>query len=240
MCGRYTLHTEKEVLARRFALDPGSLDALGDWQPRYNIAPSQPVLALVERDGRRSPRWLRWGLIPHWSPPAAEPAGWINARAETAATRPAFRDAFARRRCLILADGFYEWQAALGASRRKTPHWIARRDGQPFAMAGLWSRWRPLDREPVASCAIVTTPANAAVRALHDRMPAILRPGAEAPWLSSALDGKLAELAALLEPIGAEELFARPVSIAVNSTDNEGPALIEPAAEPQLGLFSER
>jgi putative SOS response-associated peptidase YedK len=237
MCGRYTLHTEKEALARRFALDAAELDALGPWIPRYNIAPTQPVLALVERGGRRRALQLRWGLIPHWTAPGELPPGWINARAETAATRPAFRDAFAHARCLVLASGFYEWQPARGASRRKQPHWIARRDAQPFAMAGLWARWRPTAGVPIESCAILTTAANAAVREIHGRMPVILRASAEGAWLSSALDGRPDELSALLEAVPAAELFARPVATAVNSAKNDGPGLIEPSDDPQLGFM---
>src|SRR5262245_15579603 len=111
MCGRYTLHTEKEALARRFALELAELDALGDWVPRYNVAPTQPVLALIERQGKVHAVSLRWGLVPHWTAEHAPLPSWINARVETAATRPAFREAFARHRCLIPASGFYEWQA---------------------------------------------------------------------------------------------------------------------------------
>src|SRR5262245_9344099 len=140
MCGRYTLHTEKEALARRFALDPAELEVQGAYAPRYNVAPTQPVLALVEREGRLRALQLRWGLVPHWTAADAPLPSWINARAESAATRPAFRDAFARHRCLIPASGFYEWEAARGAGRRRIPHWIARRDGEPFAMAGIWAR----------------------------------------------------------------------------------------------------
>jgi putative SOS response-associated peptidase YedK len=231
MCGRYTLHTEKEALARRFEIDPAELDALGEWRPRYNIAPTQYVLALVERGGRRRARLLRWGLVPHWTLPHAPLPNWINARAEQAATRPAFREAFARWRCLVLASGFYEWQGTRG---RRTPHWIARRDGQPFAMAGLWARWHAPDGTRLESCAIVTTDSNALVRGIHARMPVILRASAEADWLSHALDGQTRRLQALLEPVGADELFARAVSARVNSAEHDGPHLIEPAADPQL------
>jgi putative SOS response-associated peptidase YedK len=237
MCGRYTLHTEKEALARRFELEAAELAEAGEYAPRYNVAPTQPVLALVERQGKRRAVQLRWGLIPHWTAADAPLPSWINARAETVATRPAFREAFARRRCLIPASGFYEWQAARGASRRKIPHWIARRDARPLAMAGVWARWRSPAGETIESCAIITTSANSAVREIHERMPVILREPAEAAWLSSALDGKLNELAALLEPVSADELFARPVSLAVNSAKHDGPELIELSNDPQLGFM---
>jgi putative SOS response-associated peptidase YedK len=237
MCGRYTLHTEKEALARRFALEASELDALGDWQPRYNIAPTQGVLAVALRGGRRRALLLRWGLVPYWTAPGAALPHWINARAETLARRPAFREAFARRRCLIPASGFYEWQAPRGASRRKTPHWIARRDGRPFAMAGLWERWHPPGGATLESCAIVTTAAGPCVREIHARMPVILRESAEHAWLSHELDGELPELEALLEPLPDDELVARPVSTAVNSALREGPELIERSDGPQLGFL---
>jgi putative SOS response-associated peptidase YedK len=237
MCGRYTLHTEKEALARRFALEAAELEAPGTYVPRYNVAPTQPLLALVEREGRIRAVHLRWGLVPHWTAADAPLPSWINARAESAAARPAFRDAFARQRCLIPASGFYEWETARGASRHRIPHWIARRDGQPFAMAGIWARWRPPAGPALESCAILTTAANAAVASIHDRMPVILRETAERAWLSSALDGKLAELAALLEPIAAGDLVTRPVSPAVNSAKRDAPELIERWDDPQLGFM---
>jgi len=237
MCGRYTLHTEKEALAKRFALEVSALDALGEWTPRYNIAPTQPVLAIVLRDGRHEPRLLRWGLVPHWTRPGDPLPQWINARAESLATRAAFRDSFAQRRCLLPASGFYEWEAPRGPSHRKLPHFIARADQQPFAMAGIWARWRTPDGSALESCAIVTREARGRVREIHARQPAILVGPAESAWLSPALDGRLAELAALLAPVADDELVARPVSSAVNSARNDGPALIEPSDDPQLGFL---
>ena len=140
MCGRYTLHTEKELLARRFEVD---LDGLGPLAPRYNVTPTQPVLTVRAADGKRFAESMHWGLIPHWTQDRAKLPPMINARCETVATRPAYRDPFRARRCLILADGFYEWQPAVGLGRRKIPHWISLPDREPFAMAGLWDEWRP-------------------------------------------------------------------------------------------------
>jgi putative SOS response-associated peptidase YedK len=237
MCGRYTLHTEKEALAKRFALDPSELDALGEWKPRYNIAPTQPVLAIVERDDRRQPRLMRWGLVPHWTAPEEPLPQWINARAETLATRAAFRHAFAQRRCLLLASGFYEWEAARGARRRKIPYFISRRDSQPFAMAGIWARWRSPDGSALESCAIVTGEARGVVREIHARQPVILPEAAESAWLSHALDGRPDELTALLAAISSEDLVALPVSSAVNSAKQDGPELIERSDDPQLGFL---
>ncbi len=183
---------------------------------------------------------MRWGLIPFWAKDEAKLPQMINARVESVATRPAYRESFRRRRCLILADGFYEWQRGLGRGKRKIPHWIFREDGGPFAMAGIWAVWRrqDLERTWVRSCAIITADANAAVSKLHDRMPVILPPDAESAWLDPALDGNTAELTKLLVPVGAEELRSRPVSVLVNSAGNDSPHLIEFCDEdPQLGFF---
>ena len=136
MCGRYTLHTEKELLARRFELEA---EELAELKQRYNVAPTDPVPVVHLREGVRRADFMRWGLIPHWAKPGEKRAPLINARAETAATTPAFRDAFKRHRCLVLADGFYEWQKPNGPARRRMPHWISLASGEPFAMAGLWA-----------------------------------------------------------------------------------------------------
>ena len=234
MCGRYTLYTEKEVLARRFEVD------IAELSPSYNVAPTQSVISVtVEKEARRAGA-MRWGLIPFWAKDETKLPQMINARVESVATRPAYRDAFRRRRCLILADGFYEWQRGLGAGKRKIPHWISREDGGPFAMAGIWSVWRraDLERTWVRSCAILTAAANAAVAELHDRMPIILSPEAESAWLDPALDGDAAELTQLLVPVAPERLQSRPVSTRVNSAANDDPSLIEFCDEdPQLGFF---
>lgn len=237
MCGRFTLHTPREVLSRRFEVD---LAEDLELRARYNIAPTERVLAVrVASDGRRRAELLRWGLVPAWAHRLDELPGMINARAETAATRPAYRDSFRSRRCLILADGFYEWKPS-PAGGPKTPYWISLASGEPFAMAGLWAIWQRrddlFDREPLRSCSILTTASNPLVGPIHERMPVILHPEAESSWLDHALDGRTAELRDLLVPVPAEALRARPVSFAVNSTRNDGPHLIRETDDPRAGF----
>ncbi|HEX7119301.1 MAG TPA: SOS response-associated peptidase [Longimicrobiales bacterium] len=220
MCGRYTMASPEEWIREEFDL----FELPPDYRPRYNIAPSQDVLAIVRAgDGLRA-GWLRWGLVPFWAKDAAIGSRMINARAETVATKPAFRDAFRRRRCLIVADGFYEWQKA-GAAR--VPMWIHRASRRPFAFAGLWDRWQPPDGEPVVSCTIVTTGANDALRSIHERMPVILPPAARATWLDPAAEPDA--LAALLRPYAGDDLEAHAVSTLVNSPKNDIPECIAPA-----------
>ncbi|HTO54990.1 MAG TPA: SOS response-associated peptidase [Myxococcota bacterium] len=237
MCGRYTLHTEKEALAKRFEFDPA---ALAPQPARYNIAPTQNVLVLVNSGGGREPRLMRWGLVPPYAKEIGEQSLLVNARAETLAEKSAFRDALRAQRCLVLADGFYEWQAG-GARNRRVPHWIARGDHEPFAMAGLYAEWRRRDEllgEILLSCAIVTTQANAAIAKLHDRMPVILQRSAEGAWIDPELNGETETLLALLEPVGPEALESRPVSRRVNSVKNDDPSLIAlDDSEPSLGFF---
>ena len=238
MCGRYTLHTEKEALAERFGFDPAELAAL---RPRYNVAPTDPVLAVLLRDGVRHATLLRWGLVPYFAKAIKALPLMINARVEGVAKNAAFRDALREKRCLIPADGFYEWQKAGPLGKRKVPHFIGLESGAPFAMAGLWSRWRPkgeLVAEPLYSCTILTAPANATVAPLHDRMPVILSRDAEARWLDPALDGQVDALLALLQSLPASALEAHPVSIKVNSVRNDDPSLLAPSSDdPQLGFF---
>lgn len=233
MCGRFTLHSPRDFIGPRFGVDLASVAELA---PRYNIAPTQPVLAVRVRDGERQAQMLRWGLIPHWAKPDAKLPLMINARRETLRERPAYRDAFRSHRCLIAADGFYEWRANDGRTTPKTPYFLHRADDQPFAFAGLWAHWRRGD-EPVTSCAIVTAPANAAVSPVHDRMPVILPREHEEAWLDPDLHDPDA-LDALLEPVGPEQLERRVVSALVNSVDHDGPRLIEPAPDPAPSLFS--
>jgi putative SOS response-associated peptidase YedK len=221
MCGRFTLATpDPAQLRARFPVGE-SLEI----RRRYNVAPGDDVLAVVARDDGPQGALLRWGLVPHW---AREPGGLgvktINARAETVAERPAYRDAFARSRCLVVADGFYEWSEG-------TPHWITRSDGAPFAFAGLWAAWRPApDVEPLRSCAIVTTTATDGLRALHDRMPVILAPADEAAWIDPATPAD--RLHALLR--GFEDTAHRPVSRAVNDARHDEPDCLGPPEQAAL------
>lgn len=231
MCGRFTLHTEREALARRFRIDLEGLESPG---PRYNVAPTQSVLTVTVRDEVRTATFMRWGLIPHWAKDLSKLPSMINARVETAATRPAYRRAFRRRRCLILADGFYEWGPGERGTRERSPFWVSLPDGEPFAMAGLWAAWHaPDDPEgkPVLSCTILTVAANPTVARIHDRMPAILHPEAEASWLDPSIEDP-EKIRGVLVPVPAEALRLTPVSRRVNSPRNDGPELIRPVPEP--------
>jgi len=240
MCGRYTLHTEKEALAERFGFDPAALAPL---PRRYNIAPTDSVLTVRAGggEGAREPTFMRWGLVPWFAKEIGAQPLMINARIETLATKPAFKDSLRAKRCLVPADAFYEWQAGSGSHKRRIPHLVARADGEPFAMAGLFAEWRrrgELLEETLLSCAIVTTAANAVVEKLHDRMPVILPREAEARWLDPDLDGDTQALLALLQPIAAGELHTHPVSRRVNSVKNDDASLLaRDDSEPSLGFF---
>ena len=219
MCGRFAFYSPHEAVARLF----GVADAL-EIEPRYNIAPTQFVAAVRETGGPREVAMLYWGLVPSWAKEQSIGARMINARSETLAEKPSFRNAYKRRRCLVLADGYYEWQRS-GAI--KQPYFISFADGAPFGMAGLWERWRDPGRgEPLESCCIVTTSPAPAVAHVHDRMPVIIPPDAYAEWLdpdNAAPD----RLARLLAPCEAPGLQARPVSRRVNDARNQGAGLLE-------------
>jgi putative SOS response-associated peptidase YedK len=208
MCGRFTLHTPAQDIADVF-----ELAVVPDLAPRYNIAPTQAVAAVrLEADRRRTLSLLHWGLIPSW---AADPAignRMINARAETVASKPAFRQAFQRRRCLVLADGFFEWQKRDGG---KQPHHIRLKDGRPFGLAGLWERWER-GEQPIESCTIITTGPNELMQSIHDRMPVIVAPGDFDLRLgASPVDRQ--QLETLLRPFPAAQMEAYPVSVVVNN-----------------------
>ena len=224
MCGRYSLTAPAEVVRDLFNyLERPNLG------PRANIAPTQEVAAVrLGADGARHFVRLRWGLVPAWAKDAGMGARMINARAETLAEKPAFRDAFRARRCLIAADGFYEWKSEGGA---KQPYRIARADGAPFAFAGIWERWDKSPNggpggAPLETCSIVTTEANTRLSEIHPRMPVILDPGAFAAWLDPATPP--AEARALLAPYPAEGLVAYRVTRRVNAVANDDLGLIEP------------
>ena len=216
MCGRFTQAADGEIIARVFDLPEAP-----ELSPRYNIAPTQDVAALrLAESGGRELVQLHWGLIPPWAKERAMGARMINARAETLAEKPAFRSAFRARRCLIVADGFYEWQK-LGT--RKQPHFIGFRDGRPFAFAGLWERWHGGGEEAVESCTIVTTEANELLAPIHDRMPVIVDPDDFAFWIDPS-QKETDRLAGLLRPYPPGPLEAYPVSLLVNSPANDTPA----------------
>jgi putative SOS response-associated peptidase YedK len=220
MCGRYTLtDPDPRLLRFRFGLTE-SVEI--DQPPRYNVAPTDPVLAIrLDGEGRPEPGILRWGLIPEHAEPDSFDRLLINARAETVGEAPAFRDAFRSGRCLIVADGFYEWRHE---ETGKKPVWITRPSREPFAFAGLWARAGREDGSSVHSCAIVTCPPGEVVAPIHDRMPVILERDAEAAWL--APDAGEEQLRPLLVP--TEELAVTEVSDAVNDVRQDGPELIEP------------
>jgi putative SOS response-associated peptidase YedK len=222
MCGRFTLTTTPTELAEAF---PG-IEIAEDLTPRYNIAPSQPV-AIIANTGVRRVELYRWGLIPSWAKDASIGERMINARAETLAEKPAFRRLYRKRRCLVLADGFYEWKVEPGG-RPKTPMYVRLASGKPFAFAGLWDAWQPEGGDLVHSCAIVTTAPNQLMRMIHTRMPVMLDPAAYGLWLDP--DEQPPErLDALLGPFPAEQMTAYAVSRHVNRPQNDSPACIAPA-----------
>jgi len=243
MCGRFTLTTPAAVWAALFELD--SVPELG---PRYNIAPTQPVAAVrstarpqTDASGPNETgagngsghefALLRWGLVPHWTRDLdLKGRALINARSETVAEKPSFRDSFRFRRCLVVADGFYEWQPA-GA--RKQPFWIRLDTGAPFAFAGLWDRWVGED-ETLESCTLLTTEANEGLRPLHDRMPVILDPHDYEAWIDP--DTPRWELESLLVPYPSESMTFHPVSTHVNHVGHDDPACIAPLRS-QTDLF---
>jgi putative SOS response-associated peptidase YedK len=247
MCGRFTLRTPATVLIEHFDLDVRGDRQLPLFEARYNIAPTQDILVVRANatDGRRAAALLRWGLIPSWSTDPTGGPPMINARAETLAEKPTFRTAVRRRRCLIPADGFYEWQQAPGGGRgKKQPYYIHRPDGGPFAFAGLWERWTQRSTEPspspslkgrgtagpgepltIDSCTIVTTTANNTLSELHERMPVVLTHGDYAKWLDPKIEDP-AELQHLLAPCGDDELVAEPVGTHVNKVANDDPRCV--------------
>ena len=235
MCGRFTLRTPADELARLFTdLHCPDLVSpeMGLFRSRFNIAPTQNVWVI--RSATHAPGLsvqgcelvtLRWGLVPSWSKSLTGPP-LINARSETVAEKPSFRTAFRRRRCLIPADGFYEWQAL--TPKLKQPQYITLRSGQPFAFAGLWESWQPPNGSRIESCTILTTAANALMQQFHDRMPVILSPAEFAPWLDPELTEPEA-LHPLLDQYPPDEMTAFPVSTQVNSVKNDSPELIVPS-----------
>ncbi len=222
MCGRFTLRAPGGVVAERFAVFD-----VPPFTARYNIAPSQPVAVVRLAPGEHKPRresvWLRWGLIPAWAKDPAIGNRLINARAETAAEKPAFRAALRQRRCLLPADGFYEWRRT---DKGKQPYFVRMRDDRVFAFAGLWESWQRPDHSSIESCTLLTTGPNDLIRPIHTRMPVILGPDAYEPWLDPAEQRE--SLSALLVPYPPDAMTAEPVDTWVNNPANDGPKCIEP------------
>ncbi len=223
MCGRYTIRVPARLVAEEFGLFE-----VPEMAPRYNVAPTQPVPAVRAEgtDEKRALVMLRWGLVPSWADDLAIGNRMINARSETVGSRPAFRGAFKGRRCLVVADGFYEWKKVDGG---KQPYYIRRKDQKPFGLAGLWERWDK-GSAPVESCTILTTQANALMSPLHDRMPVIIPHERYGEWLAAGT--KADALNGMLVPADPEGWEAYPVSKVVNSPANERASCIEPLAGP--------
>ena len=220
MCGRFALYSDPFTLARRF-----EADAPPELSPRYNVAPSQNIPIVRDEGEKRHFALARWGLIPHWAKDIKIGYSTINARAETVASKPAFRNAFRHRRCLIPADGFYEWQVIPG-SKIKQPWFIVLVDREPMAFAGLWERWRSPEGKELESCSIIVTDANEIMRPIHDRMPVILAPCDWDAWLKpEAKDA--GGLQGQLKPYSAEGMAAWPVSTKVNSPRNDSVECME-------------
>lgn len=225
MCGRFTLKNSSEAIAEVFHLAEAPT-----LEPRYNIAPTQLVPTVLckpqpsaqsSTDSERQFQMLRWGLIPSWTKDPAIGARMINARAETVSEKPSFRNAFRHRRCLIVADGFYEWQRQ---ERKKQPFYFRLQNGQAFAFAGLWERWQSPHGETVESCTIITTEANELMHPIHDRMPVILDVKDYDSWLDPAV--KPEALQQLLQPYRSEAMTTYPVSTQVNNPANNSPEFI--------------
>jgi putative SOS response-associated peptidase YedK len=222
MCGRFTLTVDPAELKEKF---PGT-EFPPQFAPRFNIAPSQPILA-IPNDGQNRADFFVWGLIPSWAKDPSIGNRLINARGETLAEKPSFRGVYKYKRCLVLADGFYEWKNQPG-TKVKIPHFIHMKDRQPFAFAGLWDEWNSPDGSQIRSCTIVTTEPNEMMASIHNRMPVILPPDAYAQWLDTAPQPP-DSLAALIKPYPTGELAAHPVSTLVNNPKNDFAECVVPA-----------
>ncbi|MBO8171756.1 MAG: SOS response-associated peptidase [Bacillaceae bacterium] len=224
MCGRFTLVTEPKNIIDRFEIQN---ELPLDFGPRYNIAPSQPILAVIHDGQGNRGGFLRWGLIPSWAKDPAIGHKMINARGETVHEKPSFKRLIHRRRCLIPADSFYEWKKE---GDRKQPLRIRLKNGEPFAMAGLWDRWTSPEGEEIHSCTIITTRANSFMNPIHDRMPVILTPESEKIWLDRSIEDPDL-LRELLVPYDENRMEAYPVTTRVNSPRHDVPECIEPLVQ---------
>lgn len=222
MCGRFTLTVDTADLQEAFA----GFQFPANIAPRYNIAPSQPVL-VIPNDGKNRADFFTWGLIPGWAKDPTIGMRMINARAETLAGKPSFRGPFRYKRCLIPADGFYEWKTAKPGEKFKTPYYIHMQEHRPFAFAGLWDEWLSPDGSQVKTCTIITTTPNLLMSSLHERMPVILDPQDYATWLNPAAC-QPGELQGLLKAYPAESMAAYPVSRMVNNAKMDSPQMVQP------------
>jgi putative SOS response-associated peptidase YedK len=233
MCGRYRLSRRKQLVEEYF----DTVSDEPDWTPRYNIAPTQPVPVIRQhpKEPVRQLSLMKWGLIPSWSKDSSGAARMINARSETASTKPAFRDALKSRRCLIPADGFYEWKRD---GKTKQPFCFEVNQGQLFAFAGLWDRWKDPSGNWINTCSILTTTPNAVTSAVHDRMPVILDPDSYDLWLDPGMT-KVEAVSDLLRPCDASRMRSYPVSTRVNHVANDDAECSRPVepVETQNSLF---
>lgn len=224
MCGRFALFTPTEKIAETFGVTPTSAAGIPPAVPRYNVAPTQPVIAVrLDENGRRELTFFQWGLVPSWAKDPQMGSRLINARSETAAEKPSFRAAFKRRRCLIPADGFYEWQKQNG---NKQPVFIHPADEDLFALAGLWEIWQSADGDALQTCTILTTTPNELMASIHNRMPVIVAAEDFDDWLDPGPQPDQA--LHLLRPYPAEKMAAYPVSTFVNNPRNDAPECIAP------------
>jgi len=235
VCGRYRLSRRKQIIEEHFGCDPWDTD----WSPRFNIAPTQPVPVIRQnpKEPVRELSLMRWGLIPHWSKDASIAASTINAKSETAATKPAFRDPLKLRRCLIPADAFYEW-ARKGAS--KQPYCFEVNEGELFASAGLWDGWKDSTGNWIRTCSILTTTPNTVTSSVHDRMPVILDPAHYDLWLDPGMQD-VAAISELLKPYDPRVMRCYPVSTRINHVANDNEQCSQPMefTETQDWLFGE-
>jgi len=234
MCGRYRLSRRKQIVEAHFS----GVSGQEDWNPRYNIAPTQPV-PIIRQNSQKPVRelsLLRWGLIPSWAKDASVASRMINARSETAGAKPAFRDPLTNRRCLIPADGFYEWQRT---GKVKQPYCFEVNDGELFAFAGIWDRWTDPNRNTVETCSILTTSPNAVTSAVHDRMPVILDPDSYDIWLDPGMRDVTTAFE-LLKPYDAQFMRCYPISTRINHVANDDEECSAPVELPQIQslLFS--
>jgi len=223
MCGRFVLTQSSEAIADTFKME------VPDFLPRYNIAPSSAIAAILEIDevGKREFVYLRWGLIPSWAKDPAISYKLINARSETVSEKPSFRYAFKHRRCVILADGFYEWQRTEGSKAKKQPYYFTLKDSQFMAFAGLWERWESSEGDLINSCTILTVGANELLQPIHDRMPVILPPPDWDTWLDKSIT-RGDRLQPLLKPLASELMESHAVGTKVNSPKNNTPECLQP------------
>ncbi|PLR81837.1 hypothetical protein CVD25_15320 [Bacillus canaveralius] len=222
MCGRYTLFAKLDDIVDRFDIEAAIQEEL--YNPSYNVAPSHSVLSVINDGEKNRLGYLRWGLIPPWAKDMKIGYKMINARAETIAEKPSFRNAYKKRRCLVIADSFYEWKCH--EDKTKTPMRIKLKTDELFAMAGLWEQWKSPDGETFYSCTVITTSPNELMSNIHDRMPVILKPEDERTWLDPSITDT-EYLNELLKPLSEDLMEAHQVSSLVNSPKNNSPNLIQ-------------